>query len=90
MGQEEAAKAFEEFTGMSAEEWIEINIPDLEDVAFLGVARLIAYDGIIGGVDDNYRHEFKSDPPVFLFGAPGKVLLIYGEGIKLTPRGIVG
>ena len=86
----EAEKAFELFTGMRADDWIELRIPDLKDVVFLGVAKTVVYEGIIGGEDDLYEHEFKSDPPVFVFGAPGEVLLIYGEGIKLTKRGIVG
>ena len=91
MSMEEAAEAFENYTGLTAEEWIEINVPDLQDVVFLGLAARLEYDGIISGKDKPYFHDFKDDPPVFLFGVPeGKILLIYGEGIKLTARGIFG
>lgn len=81
-------KLYKAFHGKEPDSEYEIELNDMNEVIELGKAIAIEYE--VAKHDDKkpqiYRHEFKSGAVVL---SNGHQVIVYGEKIKVTERGII-
>lgn len=86
----DAGKRYKRFTGMDPDlvEWIEI--PEFHALACIGEIDALEYTTVRDGVEERYRHSFKTKArPLFGVTPDGQTIVILGGGFTFTERGIV-
>lgn len=84
-----AVDRFQAFTGMTADQYQEVQLP-LVDVAIeVGQVEAIAYNTVREGKKERYLHRFKASArPVLAASHDGRTLLIIAGNFEFTERGI--
>ena len=87
----QAARLYERFAGMDAEEIGRVRIPPMPKVAVcVGELDGVLYTTVRDGVIEKYIHKFKaSDRPLMCVSPDGRQILILGGRYRFTERGIV-
>lgn len=87
---QEAAKLFENFTGHSAKEYVEVDVKWPDVAITVGKCTGIMYETVRDGVVENYLHEFKkSARPYLVASHDGSMIALVLGHYKFTERGIV-
>lgn len=91
MNFKKAKKLYEKFSGKKQESTFDIDLGNIDNLAFLGVPARIEYVTTKPHLGDNepvqYYHDFEGAPVLV---AKDGVLIIYDENIRITDRGIEG
>lgn len=90
----EAAQAvalYEKFTGMTADSFRRLELPDLKALVEIGIVEKIAYRTVRDGETGRYLHSFqRGQEPTLAITPDGRCALILEGIFEFTERGFVG
>lgn len=86
----QAARLFEDFTGMSGEVADEQDVPPVDDVmVIVGICEAIAYTATRDGETASYQHEFSPNArPALAVSHDGRRLYLLAGAYRFTAHGI--
>lgn len=86
----QAARLFEDFTGMDADSVESFDVPPQDDVmVVVGVCEAIAYQATRDGETASYQHEFSPNArPALAVSHDGRRLYLLAGAYKFTAHGI--
>jgi hypothetical protein len=86
----QAARLFEDFTGMQGEVVDEHDVPPIDDVmVIVGICEAIAYTATRDGETASYQHEFSPNArPALAVSHDGRRLYLLAGAYRFTAHGI--